>query len=83
VKPPAFQALAGVVRSAASAIAALTPLERHLRVLAATLDESETDKAQGRPRRAATSPKTTVPFTELDSKKAERALARLGIRNTK
>lgn len=83
MKPHAVQALAGVLRSAASAIAAFIPLERQLRVLATALDENEVDESKGRRGRTAATPRSTVEFTELDSKKAERALARIGIRSTK
>ncbi len=83
LKPKAVQALAGVLRSAASAIAAFMPLERQLRVLATVLDENEADEGKGRRGRTAATPRATVEFTELDSKKAERALARIGIRSAK
>ena len=59
------------------------PLERQLRVLATALDENEVDEGKARRGRTAAPPKSTVEFTELDSKKAERALAGIGIRSTK
>ena len=83
MKSGAVQALPGVLRSFASAIAALAPLERQLRVLATELDENQADEGKARRGRGAAPPTPTVEFTELDSKKAERALARIGIRSTK
>lgn len=78
--PTVPKALARALRSAASILAAISPLERDLRVLATTLDENETPEPKGRPRRAAAEPRATVDFTPIDAKRAERALSRLGFR---
>ena len=83
MKPGVVKAVADLARSAAAGIAALMPLERNLRILATVLDENEGDKGKGRRGRTAAPPRSTVEFTELDSKKAERALARIGTRSTK
>lgn len=82
MRPPVLRAIADVARSAAAALAALTPLERQLRTLAAVLDDG-VGGGKNPPRRTPAAPRSTVGFTELDSKRAERALARHGIRSTK
>lgn len=81
MSPLARTALARVLRSVAATISALSPLERDLRVLASTLDDRDPQEPKHPARRAKAEPRSTVEFTAIDSKKAERALSRLGIRS--
>lgn len=70
-----------VVEALAGALARLTALERRLRVFAALLrdDTPATARRETDPR----SPKPTVAFSEIDAARADRALARLGVRKTR
>lgn len=72
---------AELVEAFASALAPLAVLERRLRVFASLLrdDTPVTARRERDPR----PPKPTVAFSEIDSARAERALARLGVRKTR
>jgi hypothetical protein len=65
----------------ASALAPLAALERRLRVFAAHLRDEEL--AATKCETDARPPKPTVAFSEIDSARADRALARLGVRKTR
>jgi hypothetical protein len=70
-----------LVEAFASALAPLAALERRLRVFAVYLRDGEPTVTKREP--AARPPKPTVAFSEIDSARAERALARLGVRKTR
>ena len=68
------RAVANVARPLAGALDSLIPVERNLRVLADALEgDQDEDQPARTPRRETAAPRPTVVFSEIDSKKAERA----------
>lgn len=77
----ALRTVANLARSLAGAIESLAPVERQLRVLADQLEpDDRKDLQHKRGPRGPAEPQPTVQFSDVDAKKAERALARIGVR---
>lgn len=70
-----------VLDAVANVLAPVAVLEHRLRVFATLLRDSS-GESTGRQRRPQ-APKPTVEFSELDSARADRALAHLGVRRTR
>jgi len=72
-------AVAEVIEAVADVLAPVAVVERRLRVVAHLLLEGP-GTAPGRPAPRRARPTPTVEFTDVDGAKADRALARLGVR---
>jgi hypothetical protein len=76
-------ATSDVLEAAADVLGSVLTLERRLRTLASILRDAVPTPTRQSQARHQTRPTATVEFSEVDAAKADRALARLGVRRSR